>query len=59
MNPGDLINKRVLNKQNRMQGIIESVNGTTITVDNGPFGKVNYSYPSAFSDTLILEDEDF
>jgi len=25
-----------------MQGIIESVSGTTIIVDNGPFGKVKY-----------------
>ena len=58
MNPQDLINKRVLNKQNRMQGIIKSVNGTTITVDNGPFGRVYYPYPSAFSDILILEDDD-
>ena len=58
MNPQDLINKRVLNKQNRMQGIIKSVSETAITVDNGPFGMAKYPYPSAFSDTLILEDDD-
>lgn len=58
MNTTDLINKRVLNKQNKMQGRIKSVNGSTITVDNGSFGMVNYPYPAAFSDTLILEDEE-
>ena len=42
-----------------MQGIIKSVSGNSITVDNGPLEKVNYPHPSAFSDTFIFEDDVF
>lgn len=58
MNIQSLLNKRVMNRRSKDIGRIVSVTETSVSVRHDSFGVVKYPFPSAFADTLILEDED-
>ena len=57
MDTNRLLNMRVMNKKTKAKGRIKSIGGGYVFVSNGGT-VIRYSYPAAFSDTLILEDED-
>lgn len=56
MDTNRLLNKRVMNKQTKAKGRIQSIEGNQILVTNGST-TIKYPFPAAFSDTLILEDD--
>ena len=58
MNIHFLLNKRVMHRRTKDIGRIVSITETSVSVSHDSIGTVKYPFPSAFADTLILEDED-
>ena len=52
-----LIGKRVMNRRTKTTGIIKDIKDGIVYVSDG-FDIWKYSYPAAFADTLVLEDEE-